>query len=156
AGNPQRREAERHLATEVLADYAADRPELLADLLLDADETQFAVLFPKVEAGQERASAAIQETLAPDLGAQGNEADKERLAKRQANAAAALLRLEQPNKVWPMLQHRLDPRTRSYLIHRLSPLGAEPRAILERLDSEPDVSIRRALILSLGEFGPEK
>jgi hypothetical protein len=102
AGDARRREAERYLVTEVLADYAADRPELLADLLLDADETQFAVLFPKVEAGQERALAAIQETLAQDLGAQGTDADKERLAKRQANAAAALFRLKQPNKVWPV------------------------------------------------------
>ena len=43
---------------------------------------------------------------------------KDRLAKRQANAAVALLRLGREQKVWPILQHRPDPRTRSYLIHR--------------------------------------
>ena len=48
---------------------------------------------------------------------------KDRLARRQANAAVALLRLEREHKVWPMLQHRPDPRTRSYLIHRLGPLA---------------------------------
>jgi hypothetical protein len=38
-----RRETERSLATDLLADHAADRPETLADLLMDADEKQFAV-----------------------------------------------------------------------------------------------------------------
>ena len=41
------RAAERKLATNLLADYAADRPEALADLAMDADAAQFAVLFPK-------------------------------------------------------------------------------------------------------------
>jgi formylglycine-generating enzyme required for sulfatase activity len=44
---------------------------------------------------------------------------------------------------------------RSYLIHRLSPLGADAGAILQRLDEEPDLTIRRALLLSLGEYGEE-
>ena len=77
---------------------------------------------------------------------------KEKLAKRQANAAVALLRMNQPEKVWPLLKHSPDPRVRSYLIHRFGPLGADARAIVKRLDEEPDITIRRALILSLGEF----
>src|SRR5262249_32854666 len=36
------------------------------------------------------------------------EEDKERLAKRQANAGVALLRLERPDRVWPLLKHRPD------------------------------------------------
>jgi formylglycine-generating enzyme required for sulfatase activity/tetratricopeptide (TPR) repeat protein len=79
--------------------------------------------------------------------------EKEKLANRQANAAVALLRMNQPEKVWLLLRHRPDPRVRSYLIHRLSLLEAEPRAILHRLEEEPDVSTRRALLLCLGEFG---
>jgi formylglycine-generating enzyme required for sulfatase activity len=78
---------------------------------------------------------------------------KEKLAKRQANAAVALLRMNQLAKVWPLLKHSSDPRARSYLIHRLFPLGADAGTILERLDKEPDVTIRRALLLSLGEYG---
>ncbi len=77
---------------------------------------------------------------------------KENLAKRQANAAVALLRLGRAETVWPLLQHSPDPRLRSYLIHRLSPMGADPRAIIRRLDEEPKVPIRRALLLSLGEY----
>ena len=81
---------------------------------------------------------------------------KESLAKRQATAAAALLRMNQPEKVWPLLKHSPDPRVRSYLIHRLSPLGAEAGAVIKRLDEEPDITIRRALLLSLGEFGEKE
>src|SRR5438067_4507634 len=85
-----------------------------------------------------------------------SEDEKERLAKRQANAAVALLRMGQPATVWPLLQHRPDPRLRTYVIHRLSPLGAEPQALAQRLDSEPLVSARRALVLSLGEFPEDR
>jgi formylglycine-generating enzyme required for sulfatase activity len=41
------------------------------------------------------------------------------------------------------------------LIHRFGPLGADAGVLVERLEEEKDVSVRRALILSLGEF-PEQ
>ena len=40
-------ESERSLATSILSEYAADRPDVLADLLMDAAPPQFAILFPK-------------------------------------------------------------------------------------------------------------
>jgi formylglycine-generating enzyme required for sulfatase activity len=151
------RAAQRSLATDILANYAAGRPEVLADLLLDADEKQFGVLYPKVAAHRERAVALFQETLGLALDQQKAEEEKERLAKRQANAAVALLRMGQPGRVWPLLKHSPDPRVRSYLIHRFGPLGADARALVKRLEEEPDVTVRRALILSLGpeEFGEQ-
>jgi formylglycine-generating enzyme required for sulfatase activity len=255
--------AERAVATNLLADYAAEDPERLAGLLMDADEKQFAVLYPKVHVHAARAvplfaaALARQPTVVPDklvfkaegttkdtdakviaaTGAKllakryevslvagrqyrltmstseldafmvvqdktgeelafddasrgdqyahiqltvprgdtyivfaaavhktgpfelrivdttGAGDDKEQLAKRQANAAVALLRLGEPDPVWPLLEHTPDPRLRSYLIHRFAPLGADLAAIIRRIDAEPDVTIRRALILSLGEYG---
>ena len=41
--------AQRSNAADVLADYGSDDPPLLAQLLMDADAAQFAVLFPKIE-----------------------------------------------------------------------------------------------------------
>src|SRR5205085_1075581 len=121
-----------------------------ANLLLDADERQFAVLFPKLEAHRERALAVLAETVATALESQKTDEEKERLAKRQANAAVGLLRLGQAEAVWPLLKHPAhpqaqaygfsDPRARSYLVHRLSPLGADPGAIIKRLDEEKEVS----------------
>ncbi len=40
--------AELSFATNILADYAADKPDDLANLLMDADEKQFGVVFPKL------------------------------------------------------------------------------------------------------------
>ena len=46
--------AERRLATNLLADYVSDQPQLLADLLMDADEKQFPVIYPRFEEQGER------------------------------------------------------------------------------------------------------
>src|SRR5262245_33553325 len=147
-----RRDAERSLATVILADYAADQPQVLADLLMDADDKQFAVIYPKLQAHGERGlpvlTGEIDQKLPSDL--PSSDERREKLAKRQANAAVALLRMDQPAKVWPLLKHSPDPRVRSYLIHRLGPVGVEAAVLVKRLQEEPDVTIRRALILSLG------
>ena len=143
--------AERRLASNILADYAADKPLVLADLLMDADEQQFALLFPKVK---EHGDRSVSWLLA-EIGKQTMTGDggKEKLAKRQANAAVALLKMNRAEKIWPLLKHSPDPSLRSYLIHRLHPLGADGGAIVKQLNEEPDITIRRALILSLGEYG---
>ncbi len=41
----QRPETERSFATNVIADYASDQPDVLADLLLDAEPNPFAILY---------------------------------------------------------------------------------------------------------------
>jgi formylglycine-generating enzyme required for sulfatase activity len=79
-------------------------------------------------------------------------AARDALAKRQAEAATALLRLGQPERVWPLLRHGPDPSLRSYLVRDLGRSGISPDSIGRRLEVESDVSARRALILSLGGF----
>ena len=102
-----RRETERSLATDILADYAADNPQVLADLLMDADDKQFAVIYPKLkdrsEQGLPLLTGEIDKKLPSDL--PSSDERREKLAKRQANAAVALLRMNQPEKVWPLLKH---------------------------------------------------
>jgi serine/threonine protein kinase/formylglycine-generating enzyme required for sulfatase activity len=151
----QRPETERSLATDILADYAADQLEVLTDLLLDANEKQFAVLYPKLKEHNERGLAFLTGEVDKHLPPHAENDAEERLARRQANAAVALLRMNQSTKVWPLLKHSPDPRVRSYLIHQFAPLGADASSILERLGKESDVTIQRALILSLGEYRVE-
>ncbi|MBV9124395.1 MAG: formylglycine-generating enzyme family protein, partial [Planctomycetes bacterium] len=79
-------------------------------------------------------------------------AARDHLARRQAQAAVTLLHLNRPERVWPLFQHRPDPRLRTWLIHRLAPLGAKPDLLVQHLETEPDVSARRALLLALGEL----
>jgi serine/threonine protein kinase/formylglycine-generating enzyme required for sulfatase activity len=147
------RTAERNVATNLLADYAADRPDVLADLLMDADPQQFAVIFPKLSGHGELGVSVLIGEIDRKLVPGAQDEAKEVLAKREANAAVALLRMDKPARVWPLLRHQRDPRLRSYLVHRMHAMGADPTGILKRLDEEPDITIRRALLLCLGEFG---
>ena len=51
-----------------------------------------------------------------------------------------------------LLEHSREPTVRSFLIRRLVPLGAtNVQEIMKLVAAEPNVTIRRALILSLGE-----
>src|SRR5262249_255576 len=152
------RTAERTLAANLLADYAADQPQLLAKLLMDADDKQFAVIYAKFKEQGERGlpllTGEINKKLPPDL--PSSDEEREKRAKRPAKGAVALVRMNQPEKVRRVLKHSPDPRARSYLIHRLGPLGADAGVIIKLLDEEPDITIRRALLLSLGEFGEKE
>jgi formylglycine-generating enzyme required for sulfatase activity len=151
-----RPDGDRSLAASVLAEYLAERPDKLAELVLDADERQFEVLRPKMEALWPLMVPLCEDTLDEKLDTLKTEKDKERLAKRQANAAVVLFRLGgRSGKVWPLLRRDPppdDPRVRSYVVHRLGPLGAGPKALVERLKEEKDVCVRRALLLALGEL----
>jgi serine/threonine protein kinase/formylglycine-generating enzyme required for sulfatase activity/tetratricopeptide (TPR) repeat protein/energy-coupling factor transporter ATP-binding protein EcfA2 len=99
------------------------------------------------------------------------EEKKDQLAERQARAAVALLRLGHPDEVWPLLPHSADPRLRSFIINWLSVHGADPKAVVARLNGtrmpedltpstsmdamlfHPETSTRRALIQAMGSYG---
>jgi formylglycine-generating enzyme required for sulfatase activity len=152
-----RRQAEhRQLAAVVVADYAADRPDVLADLAPEADARQYAALLPRLKARAEEVRPLLRAELTCTLAAQATEAEKDALALRQANAAVTLLHLGEPGPVWPLLVHSDDPSRRTYLTHHLGPYGIDAGVLLDRLATEPDVSARRALLLSLGEYAPEQ
>jgi formylglycine-generating enzyme required for sulfatase activity len=148
------RTAERTLATNVLADYAADRPARLADLLLDADARQFAALYPKLASDRQHGLPLLRTELGREPPPGALEDVRTKLARRRANAAVALLRLEETAPVWPFLRHSADPELRSQIVDRLSPMGADFRVIARRSGAEPDLTARGALLLCAGEFDP--
>ena len=145
-------EQARGFATDTLVDYLRDDPDGLFDLLADAEEQQFSAVFERLQTHRDRAVELAEAEVAETIREDAMEASKELLAQRQANAATLLMKLNAAEKAWPLLRHSRDPRVRSYLIHCLSPLGADPRTIIERYESEADVTIKRALLLCLGEF----
>jgi serine/threonine protein kinase/formylglycine-generating enzyme required for sulfatase activity len=171
-------------AADVLTDYARDEPRVLADLLLDADPKSYASLFLAVEPRAEQAVPLFRAELARrtiDPASAGGrpvigERAKDTLAARQAKAAVALIRLGFAGEVWPMLRHSADPRVRSFLINGMSSLGVDPRLLADELVENgarseptpmqgpsrmrdilfhPQTSVRRALILALGNTGRE-
>lgn len=148
----KRPESERSVATGILADYAAGEPAVLAELIRSADPKQFATLMPKLQLHGPAAVAQLEAEVAKEVPSNLPDDDKEKLAKHKANAAAALLHMDRPQKVWPLLKQTPDPRARSYLIHRLAPLGVNPKSVIGHLEDEKEVSVRRALLLAMGEY----
>jgi serine/threonine protein kinase/formylglycine-generating enzyme required for sulfatase activity len=146
------RSGERAFATLLLANYAADQPVLLAELLTEADPRQFQLLFPVFQKNEREGLPKLLEVLSSTPHADAHNDEKEDLAKRQASAAATLVRMNQSHKVWQFLKHSRDPRMRSYLIHRLHAFGVDPGDLASQLAVEKDVSIRCGLLQSLGEY----
>jgi serine/threonine protein kinase len=147
-------EKQREVASIALADYLRDRPPRLVNVLLRADE--FAEFSPLIDALRPHA-AAIHDSLFEEIRAAAPDDATffERNAhwKRQSIAAVTLVYLGRGDDVWPLLKFTPDPSLRSFTIHHLGKLGADPKALAARLQVETDVSIRRALIQSLGGAG---
>lgn len=98
----------------------------------------------------------LKQKLQEPMPAEDQTVARDALAKQQAEAALALLKLGQDGQVWSHLRHSSDPSRRTYLIHGLARLGVNPTIIMRRLETETDASVRRALILSLGEYTGEQ
>ena len=72
---------------------------------------------------------------------------------RLANSAAALLRLDRTSDVWGLLEQSAGPQIRPELIRRLSAFGVDPDIVHDKAMAEQaDVSVRRTLILALGDY----
>jgi serine/threonine protein kinase len=71
----------------------------------------------------------------------------------RANAALALVHLQQPALGFSLLQEIRDPGGRAHFVHRLGPSGIAPGVILHALaDARLQPAIRRGLLLALGEI----
>jgi serine/threonine protein kinase len=93
----------------------------------------------------------LAERLAREETRVARDASAEARDRRRANAACALIALGSAHAGWPLLRFTSDPEARSFLIHELGPAGIAPATLVDRLRMEDDPSIRRALILALGE-----
>lgn len=138
-------------ATETLAYYFQDEADALFELLTTSNEKQFNIVFPNLVKHHEQAVQLAISEVSKKISPDEDENSKQKQAISQANAAVLLVRLKSFDPVWPLLKTSPDPRVRSYLIDWLVPRGEDPMAIIARLDYETDLSIKRALILSLGE-----
>lgn len=78
------------------------------------------------------------------------------LAKKQASVGLTLMIVGQGEKVWSLLKHSPDPTVRSYLIERLAQAGVDPKVLLAQLEEQQEASVKRAILLSLGEYGLDR
>jgi formylglycine-generating enzyme required for sulfatase activity/tRNA A-37 threonylcarbamoyl transferase component Bud32 len=132
----------------LLARYTADRPSDLAELTMTVEARHHPPFARAIVAHR----GAVVPLLRAELGKTAAGPAAEALAVRQANAAAVLLALDEADALWPVLKHSPDPTARSHLVHRLAAVGTDPAALVRRFRAGPDVSVRRAILLALGEF----
>jgi formylglycine-generating enzyme required for sulfatase activity len=119
-------------------------------LLADQDYRPAALGVAETRPGEALVTASVWQR--PSI----TEAARENLARRQAGAALALARLDEVERIWPLLKHSAYPEARSRLVQRLCPNGVLAQTLAARLDVEQDASVRRALILALGEYSGEQ
>jgi serine/threonine protein kinase/formylglycine-generating enzyme required for sulfatase activity len=151
--DPNATNQERLLAASIIANYgAADESllpdDLLARLLMDADATQFSILYPVAHTRGPRIAAIMAESLKDPVSLEPTPENETRL-QRQANAAESLLRLQGGVNFWPLLKRTADPRLRTLLIERIYPAGIAWEDALARCAEEKDPAVRQAIILGL-------
>ncbi len=124
----------------------ADAP-LLGELILAADGTQFAMLFPAVSRHRE----AVMETCRETLRGRGEALSDERL-RRQRNAAIALLRLGQFDEVLPILSAASDPTVRTMLVLACRDFGVGMETLLEAYNAFREPIARQAILLAMESY----
>ncbi len=145
-----------------LLEPIADR--LLASLAAAVEDTRWGEsqrrtitdLYRGFGEGRPGAFASLEARLNAEEERGGPEADRIDRAMRRANVAASLVELGRVEKVWPLLIHSEDPTLRSYLIERLGSARVDPHILQNRLETESNVSARRALVLALGGFSADQ
>lgn len=156
-----RSEKQREAAAYVLSDYLQDQPDKLVDVILVADElAEFSLLFaalkPQAAKVREQLLDEMQAAMPAELDKTNGQlpaADQQlRDAHwhRQSLASVALVQLGFGDEVWSLLKFTPNPSLRSYIIHHLGKLGTDHNTLAARLQMDTEVSIRRALVQSLG------
>jgi formylglycine-generating enzyme required for sulfatase activity len=143
-------ENERLLAANILAEYEADNPPRLVELALQSSPKQLDVLAPRVAKHADKVRSDLVREAQVAAAAGLSEDQKDRLARRRANATLLLRSLGDEEHLWPKLAHDPDPRLRSFLLDHLYQIPGPTSDWLARLTDEPDAGIRQALILVLG------
>ncbi|MBX3444034.1 MAG: SUMF1/EgtB/PvdO family nonheme iron enzyme [Planctomyces sp.] len=149
---------ERQLTASLIAAWGRLGPQLpierLIPLVLGANEDQLVALAPLIRERRRELVPELSSVLdAPLPWPPRNDDDAQ--VQRQANAARALLVLEEYGPVWPRLRHGGDPRLRTAIIGCIVPESLPCRAVLEELASQTDVGIRQALVLALDQWNLE-
>ena len=156
-----RTETQRENAAFVLSDFLKDQPAKLCDVILVADELrEYAPLIETLKSHaatmmqplltEMRAAMPVHLAVSNDKFPESDQPRRDAHWKRQSLAAVTLVHLGYPDELWSLLKFSPDPSLRSFIINHLGKLGTNHNTLAARLEIETDVSIRRALIQSLG------
>ncbi|MCA9068757.1 MAG: HEAT repeat domain-containing protein [Planctomycetaceae bacterium] len=142
---------QRETATLALAVYWRRKPEKLTQLILATEElTVFDVLIEALRPYARQVNPGLVAKVQAPLPANSEAEERDAHWQVQAMAAVTLVHLGYGEDVWPMLKITPDPSLRSFIIQGLGKFQTNQNVLAARLEVESDVSIRRALIQSLG------
>lgn len=147
-----RPEASRLLAASALAELGSDQPEEIAQVMLDGDESQTAILFSAARNAkwlESRLTRELQQPSSPDL-------PPPIQAHRQAGAALVLARLGDWRSVWPLLRQTADPAVRTQLVCRFQASGVSASSLRQGILLPLAPSVRQAVLLALGQYPPPR
>ena len=162
--SPDRDPTERWAAATVLHNYVSndqgERVRQLAELLVEVADIQDFEAFIEImendgKEGIELLEQHLHEYDVARLKAETVE-QKDDLTRKELRLAVALLRLQKTDEVLPKLQHSKDPSLRSSLIDAVASYERDADFVWQQLLQEEDMSIRRALVLCLGQYSPER
>jgi serine/threonine protein kinase len=142
----------RSLATSFLVQFLQEQPGELLSFFLDASFPQHDVIMPTLSPQLEAITPQLQTLAFSELDEQLPEEEFDKLARRKGLAAALLHRVGLAESTWPLLRESPWPHVRGYLVHGIAALGGDFDVVLYRFSRETQTPMRRALLLSLGEF----
>lgn len=135
-------------AADLIIRFAADRPERLAEAALEFESLHLPRLIPDLLRHRTAILPLLNRSIAGD-------------AKKPVTVGrtmAAILKLDETNRDehWRLLPRSADATARTEFIHRCAASDINPSLLLDRLTIEPEISARRALLLTLGCYQPEQ
>jgi formylglycine-generating enzyme required for sulfatase activity len=156
--DPKVSSAQRFRATDILADFASDRPTLLAESIrFCSDDVQYEFLFSVLSAHGPAAVKAIDERWTETV-----ELDRRRQDRVAGivNLAVVLLRLGADQRAWDLLGTQTDNLTQvSQLIHLIARRKCDSQLVAQRLRKSfenNETLLASRLALALGEFSNDE
>ena len=155
--DPTAIESTRALASRVLAEFSKD--DHLTELVLDADATQFPFLFQAIESDRWTGTDALLNELnrRSDEGSdEGSDEERVQLARRQRNAAIALMRLGRCESTFPLLGGLSDSTARTRLMLDMREFGVPLKTICDAISEADTPTARQALLIAAESFAKSR
>jgi formylglycine-generating enzyme required for sulfatase activity/tRNA A-37 threonylcarbamoyl transferase component Bud32 len=153
----------RHTAVVLLAQFAADQPEILVNLVLIAEPDEFRLLIPTLKQHTNRVSSLLKSvadrsmTVAeiwklPAVRIKHDvESTYDAVQHNRANALITMWELGNPDAAREALRRNSEPALRAWLIELVAPSGVPHEALREMLCHTHDDGVREAIVLALGQ-----
>lgn len=148
-------ERERINAANTLEALFGDDGQLMTDLILQAEVVQFPSIATVLPPHKKTATSILKDELSRPIDEGLGEQAIQRIYQRKANAACALLVLEETGPTFDVLKFSPNHELRTHIIHRIGPCAVPNAFLFEALAKEKDPGVLSALVLAAGEYSIE-